>query len=110
MKTDEFFTVASLATLQGASLAAWIVPSVVNSIVAIGKRWRHIISLVVALGISLVVASTNTGDGGKWLIALLNGLLIYASAVGINQLSATAAGGASGGGAGAGRSPFASWI
>lgn len=111
MQTTQLFTWASLATLQGSTLAAWLVPNVVGSFVALGRRWRNGICIVIALLVSFLVAasSTTVATGAPaatvagsspampalevWIVALLNGLLIYASAIGINQLVSGARGG-----------------
>lgn len=86
-----FITVGSLATLAGATTACLAVAAVAGSF--FGETTRKTAALVAALAISLSVlaASDGTKDVDKWIVAILNGFLIYATAFGLNR--ADAAGG-----------------
>ncbi|CAM3324580.1 hypothetical protein [Stackebrandtia soli] len=85
---DSLFTAASLLSLQGAVAAAVLVPNVVGNLV--GERFnpfRKWTSLGIALVLAYVAAIVATdADPTKWFVAFFNGLLIFASAMGLNQL------------------------
>ncbi|MEV6918667.1 hypothetical protein AB0M83_27170 [Amycolatopsis sp. NPDC051106] len=87
MQIDQLFTVESVLTLQGATAATLLVPHVVQSLA--GRRytelWRLRTAFVVAMALALLTAAIADGSPLKWLIAVLNGCLVFASAVGINQ-------------------------
>jgi hypothetical protein len=84
---DSLFTLTSLLSLQGAAAAAVLVPNVVGHLIGDQfdpfRKWT-------ALGIAMVLAYTAAflaHDGPTtWLVAFFNGLLIFASAMGLNQL------------------------
>lgn len=84
---DSLFTPTSLLSLQGAAAAAVLVPNVVGHF--IGDKfdpYRKWTSLGVAIGLAYVIAFMVDDGAIKWLVALFNGLLIFAAAMGINQL------------------------
>ncbi|MGH8876868.1 MAG: hypothetical protein ACRD0P_05940 [Stackebrandtia sp.] len=84
---DELFTFESLVSLQGSAAAALLVPNVVGFLV--GEKFdpfRKWTSLAIAMVLAYVAAFV-AGDGAMtWLVAFFNGLMIFASAMGINQL------------------------
>jgi len=85
---EELFTLESLLSLQGAALASLLVPNVLGYV--IGKnfdKYRKYISLLIAFGLAFLVASLSKIGGIGWVVAVFNGFLIFASAVGINQMT-----------------------
>ncbi|MCW2758383.1 MAG: hypothetical protein JWO46_2129, partial [Nocardioidaceae bacterium] len=101
MSTSDLFTPTSLVTLQGSALAAFLIPNVLG--VAVPKFFPKAAyaatSLGVALAIQLSVASGTTDkDVVTWAVAVLNGFLVAASALGINQATQTGTGVGGGGG------------
>jgi len=85
---NALFTGASLVSLQGSVSACLLVPAVIEYLVGhsipSAKKW---IAFVVALGLAYAVAALATGGSPfRWLIALLNGFVIFASAVGIGRI------------------------
>lgn len=81
----EWVTVDSLKTVGGASAAVTLVTAAIKSIsLKIAGR----VTQAIALGLSLVIA----GVLGKWssasdcLVTILNGFVIFTSAVGIDQV------------------------
>lgn len=84
---EDLFSFSSLVSLQGSAAAALLVPNVIGYLV--GPKFdpfRKWTSLVIAMALAYVAALV-VGDGPMtWLVAFFNGLLIFASAVGINQL------------------------
>jgi hypothetical protein len=85
--------------------AALLVPSVLLNLIGDtfkpSAKW---VSFGIAMLLSLLVAYFATEkDAMKWVVALFNGFLVYASAVGINQ-------GAAGGARLGRRGGFRSWF
>jgi hypothetical protein len=78
----------SLTSLQVAAGATLLVPNVL--VYLIGPEIR-IYEKWVALGVAMLIAAVVTEGPSKkrwtwWVVALLNGLLIYASAVGLTEM------------------------
>lgn len=94
------FTYSSLMTIGGGALAATVVPNVLGMIVALPRPARAAIALVVGLAIQVVAAARVPDKDGPeiWIVAVLNGFLVAATALGINQVGT--AGGSGGGGGG----------
>lgn len=84
---DSLFTLTSLLSLQGATAAAVLVPNVVGHL--LGERFdpfRKWTSLAIALALAYTAAFLADDGSSKWVVAFFNGLLIFASAMGLNQL------------------------
>lgn len=85
----EFYSASTLFTLSGSASAVVVVTGVIGHLLEpmdTGKikRW---LGLIVAIFLSLVGASLAEQRGKiAWLIAFLNGLLIYLTAVGANTI------------------------
>jgi len=84
----DFYTLTTLGTLVGATGAVYLICSTAQSVFNFNPKW---LALLVALIISLVVAVYSASDPKdpvflKYFIAFLNGLLIYATAVGSNNI------------------------
>jgi hypothetical protein len=88
----QLFTIASFGTLQGGALAAVLIPSVAVQMVPRSKKSLLITALLTAEVWSYVSASIAGGSNLRWLIAFLNGLVIFTSATGINQAAFGVAG------------------
>lgn len=97
MATDiqDLFTAESLITLQGSTAAAFLVPNVVGVLIPrtpdLARMW---LAFAISMGLSLAAAATTTSadsDLWKWIVAVLNGFLIAASALGINQITQSGA-------------------
>lgn len=84
---NELFSFSSLITLQGSAAAAVLVPNVIGYFAGPKfDKYRKWISLAIAMALAYTAAFV-AGDGAlTWVVAFLNGLLIFASAVGLNQL------------------------
>ncbi len=82
------FTRESLMSLQGAAAATLLVPSVLTFLIGSSFRpYEKWAALATALIISAAVTVKARERGAvKWIIAALNGLLIYASAVGLTEI------------------------
>lgn len=86
---NSFFTMESLMTLQGATAACLLVPNVAAYLIGPEfDKYRKWVSLVIAFGIAFMTAYlAETPLWSKWVLAFFNGLLIFSSAVGINQMA-----------------------
>src|SRR6266498_352193 len=88
---DSLFTKESLESLQGATAAALFVPNALGALIpplARSDLWRRWVSFAIAMAISLTLAFTRDHvDVGVIAIGALNGFLVFASAVGINQVA-----------------------
>jgi len=86
----QLFTWTSLGTLWGAAAGAFVVANglgvlfgFLGSAVKYVRLWA---AFVVALGIELLLAaSVVEGGRNKWVIAVLNGFLVFTSAMGLNE-------------------------
>jgi hypothetical protein len=82
----DFFNVASLGTLAGATGAVYIVCGTIQKVFNYNPKW---LALLVSVLISFLVASVTATENSqltKYIVALLNGFLIYATATGTNQI------------------------
>ncbi len=84
---DSLFTVTSLLSLQGSAAAAVLIPNVIGYL--IGEKfdkYRKWTSLAIAMALAFLAAFMVDDGPLKWLVAVFNGFLIFASAMGLNQL------------------------
>jgi len=86
---SELYTVRTFYTLGGASTGVWIFSAVCGNFISPNHLgWLRALALVMALVISLADATRENGRARhELLVAFFNGLLIYASATGINAVS-----------------------
>lgn len=87
VQVGSLFTTGSLATLQGSVLAAALVPAVLGYLIGptfepFTKWTAFIISIIVPLVIAYASNAENRNPL-TWTVAVLNGFVIFASAVGI---------------------------
>lgn len=99
MNITDAITWESLTTVGGGSIAITLVTNVLGSLVPGFDGLRKYVAFVLALALSVGVAA-NLPDASmsKWILAVLNGFLIYATSVGLNQVGSAAGGGGGGGG------------
>jgi hypothetical protein len=85
--TAEFFTLATLGTLTGAATATLLVGNVFGFMFNSSPRLQKAAALIFAVVISFFVFVYSVDDrgGSDYLIMLLNGLLIFATAYGLNE-------------------------
>ncbi len=80
---NEFFTIQSFSTLTGATGITVVVTNGLKNAFKINPAW---LGLIVALLISLAgVCLTGETKASDYLIGLLNGFLIFATAAGANE-------------------------
>jgi hypothetical protein len=82
--TDQFFTLSSLGTLAGASGATFIVTNTLKTAFGLAPKWA---GLVVAQLICVGLAIVSQRSGSDYVIAVLNGCLVYLSAAGAAEAS-----------------------
>jgi hypothetical protein len=86
MAPSEFFSWGTLGTLAGASAATWAVGNAIGSLLGeAGRKWGALI-VAMAISIGVFVYSVERPTGLHWFIAVLNGLLIFATALGFNEM------------------------
>ena len=93
---DDLFQWATLATLQGSAVACYIVPNVLGKVfTALKDSQRAGIALVLglALQIGFAMSTVDKMTFETWVVAILNGFLAAATALGINQATTAATGG-----------------
>lgn len=85
--TGALFTITSLLSLQGSATAATLVPNVFMYLLGDSfKPKAKWVSFLIAMALQFLVAYlVPKHDIVTWIIAFFNGLLVFASAVGINQ-------------------------
>ncbi len=85
--TNSFLTVESLATLGGATLATVVVA---NTYRAIFKKDPRIFALIFSILICVLFAVYNSVEPVGYVVALINGCLVYCTAFGLNTQVASA--------------------
>jgi hypothetical protein len=87
-RINALFTQESLLSLQGAALVALIIPNVLTYLIGAPflpyEKW---VGFGIAMILALFIASRSTETGAmKWVIALLNGFLIFAASAGLTDM------------------------
>lgn len=78
----ELLTITSLATFSGSVLATYVVCNSLQTVFSFSPRW---LALAIAILIQLMIALRTPGS--DYFLALINGCLVFLSAVGANRLS-----------------------
>jgi len=94
MNTDELLTWNSLITLQGATAAVLAVTNVLGTVIGHGfdsvRKW---LALALSLAAGLAgLAAMSKPDGEAVVVAVLNGFMIAAAALGVNEAGANIGG------------------
>ena len=94
--SGQFFTTDSLATLGGSTLATIVVG---NAIATIIKRDLKVVPFIFAIGICILwAADTDSLDKlDGWVVAVLNGCLVFCTAAGVQVTALVTATGAEAG-------------
>jgi hypothetical protein len=79
--TNSFLTVESLATLGGATLATVVVA---NTYRAIFKKDPRIFALLFSIAVCVLFAVYNYAEPLGYVVAFINGCLVYCTAFGLN--------------------------
>jgi hypothetical protein len=91
---QEMFDIKSLLSLSGATAATMIVCNTVQSLSNVNPRWlAFLVAQAVVLCGTWYYQRAGGGTAGvdavSYVIAALNGCLVYCSAVGANQMTGT---------------------
>lgn len=98
MQQDQFFTLASFASLGSASAIVFVVANALQRALNFNPRWfalalSIIVGLIgVAIAPSLVKPPGPSPDGISYLMGFLNGFLIYTTAAGATSVAGGAGG------------------
>lgn len=85
---NDLMTPESLATLGGASFATITIANTSQHVFGFNPKWLALaVAEVIMLGVT--VSATPAGEVGPYLIAIINGVIVYSSAVGTNTLTGT---------------------
>ena len=96
IEMDQFFTWGSLASLGGATAATVVVTNTIAQVLGFFRRWMP---LLIAQLICIGAAAQQGLVGSDYVLAALNGCLVYLSAAGTNNgVLAVQRDGANGGG------------
>lgn len=86
---NEFFTLEGLLTFGGSAAVVTLVTTVVAYVVGpTVQPYLKFIALAVALGLAFLGAVIAGGDWTRWIVAAVNGLVLFLASVGANQLAA----------------------
>lgn len=87
---NEYYTLQSLLTFGGATAVVALVPTVVAYLVGTSAQpYLKWVALVVAFGLAFLGAYVAGGtEWTKWIVACVNGLVLFMAGVGANQLTA----------------------
>ena len=81
----DFFTIESFSTLAGITVIVVVVSGVIQHVFNINPKW---LSLFISCLLSFLGVFLSNKIGAEYyLMAFLNGFLIYANVVGINQIT-----------------------
>jgi hypothetical protein len=80
----QFFTIQSMLTLGGATTATSLVCNSLQHAFNFNPKW---LALIIAQAFSLYGTSLHANTPSDYFVGLINGFLIYSSAVGITQIS-----------------------
>jgi hypothetical protein len=83
MSTKEFFTLQTMLTLTGASSATVIIANSIQYAFNVSPRW---LALLIAEVISNVGVYVNHGLAIDYFVGIVNGFLIFCTAVGASQM------------------------
>lgn len=89
---NEFFTLASLGTLAGATGATVAITNGLKTALNLNPRWLGlIVAEVVCFSVLVAGGPTHPSD---WFIGFLNGFLVFATSAGATSVGAAATGNA----------------
>lgn len=84
---NDFFTVESLKTFSGATLAVFAITNGLYRAFGLKQKW---IGLIISILFCLVWVYLENGDKSQYFVAVVNGFLVYATAGGsTSMLSST---------------------
>ena len=91
---QDFYTTATLFSLSGSASAVWIITSLIGYLLEskASKKFKKWFGLILSITLSLLGATlVKEQQPLTWLVAVVNGFLIYITAIGANTITAKAA-------------------
>ena len=89
----DFYTLSTLFSLGGSSTAVWIITSTIGYLIEStkSKKVKRWIGLILSVILALLGASLVEGSKTPllWVVAIVNGFLIYITALGFNTILST---------------------
>lgn len=85
----DFYTTTTLFSLTGSATAVWIITSVFGYLLEPkdSKKIKKWLGLILSLALALIgVTEVTDRTGITWVVAVVNGFLIYLTAVGANTI------------------------
>lgn len=87
---NDFYTTTTLFSLSGSATAVWLITGVITQLIGfenrlLFRRWLgFLLSIALSVGgVTLVQERTTL----MWVVAIVNGFLIYATAVGVSSVA-----------------------
>lgn len=80
---NSLFTIESMATLAGASGMTYIVSSTIQQVFNYNPKW---LALLIAITISVLIVINGGGESIDYVMAIINGCLIYTTTIGGNTI------------------------
>lgn len=91
---QDFYTTDTLFSLQSSATAVWIITSVIGYLFEskVSKQIKKWLGLILSIALSISRATlVEEQQPLTWVVAVVNGFLIYTSAVGANTIMGKAA-------------------
>jgi len=82
---NTLLTVQSMISLSGATTATFVVANAMQSAFDFNPRW---LALAISEALAIFGAAYSHGGPTEFFVAIVNGALIYCTAVGITQIAA----------------------
>ncbi len=84
---SEYYTLASLLSFGGAIAAIALIPAVIVFLLPQAEPFTRWIAFVIALFLAYLGAFVAPGDWTRWIVAAFNAFVLFAAALGVNQIS-----------------------
>jgi hypothetical protein len=87
----ELYTTSTLFTLGGSAAAVWIITSVINHLIGSDRiqKFKKWIGFILSLGLAILGATLiEERTVLIWVVAVVNGFLVFLTAAGLNALAA----------------------
>ncbi|HEU0179710.1 MAG TPA: hypothetical protein VFV58_36225 [Blastocatellia bacterium] len=91
---QDFYTTATLFSLSGSASAVWIITSLMGYLLEskASKQFKKWFGLILSIALSLLGATlVKEQQSLTWVVGVVNGFLIYITAIGANTITEKAA-------------------